>query len=104
MIGLETVKNKKLSFFKFDNFTAIKNFIHNPGKVLLVMGGDLKKAFAISLDGSRWKARIKAPTNDYLRGAPHALIKNELSMFGGIYINSRLDKHKVRKLLEPENE
>ena len=103
MIGLENVKNKKFRIFKFDRGTGIKNFIHNPGNAILVMGDNLNEAFLISLDGSRkTPAKIKAPENEYygyLEYSPHALIKNELFIFGG-----HPDCRKVRKLLKPENE
>ena len=64
------------------------------------MGKDVEKAFSISFDGSRkTPAKIKAPRNDYLEDAPHALIKNELFIFGGWQ-----DYQKVRKLLKAENQ
>ena len=94
MNGLENVKNKKLRFFKFDHLTEIKNVIHNkPESAFLVMGENLKEAFSISLDGStKTPATIKAPRDDYLKYSPHALIKNELFIFGGW-----TDNRKVRK-------
>ena len=64
------------------------------------MSWELNKSFLISLDGSRkTAATIEAPTNGYLHEAPHALIKNELFIFGGFS-----DEQKVRKLLKAENE
>ena len=99
MKGIENVKNKKLRFLKLDRLTKMKNFIHNPENALLVMGRYLENSFFISFDGSmKWPAKIKAPRNDYLESSPHALIKNELFIFGGCS-----DYQKVRKLLKPEN-
>ena len=63
------------------------------------MGDDLEKAFLISLDGSRkTPAKIKAPREEYLKYSPHALIKNELFIFG-----CWPDKQEVRKLFKPES-
>ena len=60
------------------------------------MGDYLKTAFLITLDGTKKPAIIKAPSNDYLEGAPHALIKDKLFIFGGWK-----DSRKVRKLVKP---
>ncbi|CAG5076698.1 Oidioi.mRNA.OKI2018_I69.PAR.g8523.t1.cds [Oikopleura dioica] len=51
---------------------------------ILVIGADVNEAFSISFDGqTSTKATISAPRDDYLELAPHALIKNELYIFGG---------------------
>ena len=97
MKGLENVKNKKVRFFKLDNRTEMKNFIHNPVNALLIMGRDLERAFLIAFDGStKMPAKFKTPSHDYVYNAPHALIKNELFIFG-VYTDDR----KVRKFYEP---
>ena len=63
-------------------------------KALLVMGRELNRAFSITFDGSdSMTPTIKAPRNNYLEWAVHALIKNELFIFGGLP-----DARKVRKL------
>ena len=59
------------------------------------MGENLAKAFTISFNGERKiNVDIAAPGNDYLRWAPHALVKNSLFIFGGT------DRNKVKKKLE----
>ena len=68
---------------------------------LLVMGKSLMEAFSMTLDGTRQgslnrSVSIGAPTDDYVLFAPHALLKNELFIFGG-----DSDNHKVRKLVIP---
>ena len=48
------------------------------------MGRNLQDAFSISFDGStKTGVSIKAPSNGYIGYAPHALVKNELFIFGG---------------------
>ena len=93
MTGFEISKNKKMRMFKFDDRAEIKNFYLFYGRAILVMGENLEEAFSMSFDGkTRNKATIVAPSNDYLQYAPHALVKNELFIFGGW-----TDKQKVRK-------
>ncbi|CAG5078620.1 Oidioi.mRNA.OKI2018_I69.PAR.g9036.t1.cds [Oikopleura dioica] len=55
-----------------------------PVRFLLVMGYSLIDAFSISFDGlTKTGAKITAPSDDYIKYAPHALVKGELYIFGG---------------------
>ena len=48
------------------------------------MGWSLKQAYTISLDGSiKTAAKVTAPSDDYLKRAVFALVKNDLYAFGG---------------------
>ena len=58
------------------------------------MGENLESAFTITLDGSIQTAtKITAPTNDYLKYSPHALLRGEMYIFGGIH-----DGRKVKRM------
>ena len=87
MVGLENVNNKKIRIFKTDRRSRLKHFFSKSKKksAILVMGWDLHKAFAISFDGlTKRAASIEAPSVNYIQYAHHALVKNELFVFGGI--------------------
>lgn len=94
------MKNKKIRVFKFEDRTNLKNFIYTPdidikATSLLVMGRDLNRAFLISpYESKKTAAKITAPKKDLLGDSPHAVVKDDLYIFGGW----GLDYRKVSQL------
>ena len=104
MIGLENLKSNKIRVFKRDDRTQIKNFFYSYGKAILVMGCDLDQAFLLSFDSLMKKtAVIVAQSKNVRWQRPHALVKNELYIFGAKTLirsdgpDSIWDHGKVRK-------
>ena len=105
MSGLGVFETKKLRIFKFDERAEMKNFYFSHGKAILVMGGNLEKAFLISFEGFRKKkAAIVAPGNEfssmYIESAPHALVKNALFIFEGNWDKKRVKKFRILRINE----
>ena len=49
----------------------------------LVMANSLDNAVIISENGNFSRVKISGPSNDYVKGGPNALIKDEFYIFGG---------------------
>ena len=80
------------------SFYYISQYKKKPSTAVLVMGKSLMDAFTIAIDSIghaslNRSVTISAPEDNYIYCAPHALLKNELFIFGG-----ESDKYKVRKL------
>ena len=95
--GLESIENRKVRIFKFDRSTSIRNFIYSSGKssqinvirprpwyhsgyrpyALLADGSIKENAFFNPPFGS------KMSISEYAVGFKHALVKNQLHLFGG---------------------
>ena len=100
MSGLENLKTKKLRIFKLDDRADMKNFAFYK-KAILVMGKNLEEAFSMSLDGKTTnKAAMVAPSNDYLYWARHALVKNELFIFGGWPDRQKVRIFRILRIIE----
>ncbi|CAG5076392.1 Oidioi.mRNA.OKI2018_I69.PAR.g8450.t1.cds [Oikopleura dioica] len=89
-----------MRIFKLDDRAEIKNFYFFDGTAILVMGENLK-AVSMSFDGkTRNNAAIVAPCNDYIEGAPHALVKNVLFIFGGWWDKQKYSISLITKVMD----
>lgn len=89
--GLEKIENKKVRIFKLEK-KKLKNFIFTSEQNMKTIL-NFSNQFSISLDGLiRTNVKIVTPqiggpfiVYDYLAGAPHAFLKDELHIFGGTH-------------------
>ena len=89
-IDLQTMKEKRIRVFKFDDQTQIKNIFfyqNQPSQIYAILSelNERSEQYALFGDGSKSKAEIVLPENlaDNADGFKHALVNGQLHLFGG---------------------